>query len=51
MPQDHPHSSHWGAFTATTDGENIGIAPHPEDQDPSPLLQNREAAADRKSVV
>ncbi len=39
------HSSHWGAFTAWRDGDQVRVAPHPADPDPSPLLANIPAAA------
>ena len=35
-----PNSSHWGAFTATREGDGLRIEPHPLDPDPSPLLGN-----------
>jgi biotin/methionine sulfoxide reductase len=35
-----PHSSHWGAFSARSDGEKLVLVPHPNDPAPSPLLQN-----------
>jgi biotin/methionine sulfoxide reductase len=35
------HMSHWGAYTAQVDGEElVGVAPHPTDPLPSPLLGN-----------
>jgi biotin/methionine sulfoxide reductase len=35
------HTSHWGAYTAQVrDGELVGVAPHPDDPLPSPLLGN-----------
>ena len=40
-----PHSSHWGAFTAWQDGDAIAVRPHPNDPDPSPLLDNIPASA------
>ena len=46
-----PHSSHWGAFTARRDGERISVVTHPDDPDPSPLLQNIEAAARHPSRI
>ena len=39
MPVRVPHCSHWGAFTALVeDGRIVGIAPHPGDLAPSPML-------------
>src|SRR4051812_2753579 len=36
-----PHMSHWGAFRVTVDGNRIvGVAGHPDDPAPSPLLAN-----------
>ena len=34
------HSSHWGAFHARKQGEQLSIEPFKGDPDPSPLLQN-----------
>jgi len=34
------HSAHWGAFFATFDGQSVRVRPHPQDPDPSPLLDN-----------
>ncbi len=46
-----PHSSHWGAFFAQRDGERISVASHPDDPDPSPLLQNIPASARHPSRI
>lgn len=35
-----PHSSHWGAFFASWQGEELVVTPHPGDPDPNQLLQN-----------
>ena len=35
-----PHSSHWGAFSAYEDAGQLVVVPHPDDPDPSSLLQN-----------
>ena len=40
-----PQYSHWGAFTGWQDGATIGVRPHPDDPDPSPILGNVPAAA------
>ena len=34
------HSSHWGAFRARWMEGRLVVEPHPDDPDPSPLLQN-----------
>lgn len=34
------HSSHWGAFSATPNGDSLSIEPFSGDPDPSPLLDN-----------
>jgi biotin/methionine sulfoxide reductase len=39
-PLGTPHSAHWGSFYARWDGEQVSIAPHPEDPAPSPILGN-----------
>ncbi|WP_432509258.1 molybdopterin-dependent oxidoreductase [Kineococcus auxinigenes] len=45
-PPGTPHSSHWGAFTATTGADGrVTVHPHPDDPDPSPLLGNVPVAA------
>ena len=38
------HSAHWGAFSASWDGKNLTVVPHPGDPSPSPLLGNLQAA-------
>lgn len=35
-----PHSAHWGAFFAAFDGQTVKTRPHPDDPDPSPLIEN-----------
>jgi biotin/methionine sulfoxide reductase len=41
MPEFRPHLAHWGAFEAEVDdGRMIGVRPHRDDRDPSPLLDN-----------
>lgn len=39
-PVFRPHSSHWGAFSAALDGDEVLVRAHPGDPDPSPLLEN-----------
>ncbi|CAM4058338.1 molybdopterin guanine dinucleotide-containing S/N-oxide reductase [Bordetella muralis] len=34
------HSSHWGTFYASFDGRHVKVRPHPDDPDPSPLINN-----------
>ncbi|MCF7549762.1 molybdopterin-dependent oxidoreductase [Pseudonocardia sp. WMMC193] len=34
------HSAHWGVFRAEWEGERLRVTPHPDDPDPSPVLQN-----------
>ena len=47
-----PHSSHWGAFTATTDPDGrVRVHPHPDDPVPSALLANVPVAATRTARV
>ncbi|MEU5025853.1 molybdopterin-dependent oxidoreductase [Streptomyces milbemycinicus] len=47
-----PHSSHWGAFTATTHPDRgLEVTADPGDPDPSPLLRNLPAALDPRSRV
>ena len=45
------HSSHWGAFRAALNGEELRIAPHPDDPAPSPLLENFTAALRHRARV
>ena len=46
MTTSVPHSSHWGAFSATTDESGrVHVTPHPDDPAPSPLLANLPVAA------
>ncbi len=37
---DRLHSSHWGTFLVTRDGDRIKVRPNPLDPDPSPILRN-----------
>ncbi|WP_439810743.1 molybdopterin guanine dinucleotide-containing S/N-oxide reductase [Bordetella bronchiseptica] len=37
---ERPHSAHWGAFYAAFDGQAVRVRPHPDDPDPSPLIDN-----------
>ena len=34
------HAAHWGSFQVTVDGDDriVSVAPHPADEDPSPLI-------------
>ena len=50
-PGEHPHSSHWGTFLASADGELVSVRPHPDDPDPAPILANIPAAARHSSRV
>lgn len=34
------HSSHWGTFLVTRQGDRINVRPNPLDPDPSPILRN-----------
>ncbi len=51
MAEGIPHSSHWGAFFAQRDSDRISVVSHPDDPDPSPLLQNIPAAARHPSRI
>ncbi len=46
-----PHSSHWGAFSGRWDAGRLVIEPHPDDPEPSPLLQNFSAAIHHRARV
>ena len=35
-----PHTAHWGAFSASWDGDTLDVVPHPADREPSPILGN-----------
>ncbi len=35
-----PHSAHWGAFSASWDGTELKVQPHPADPDPNPIIDN-----------
>lgn len=50
-PGEHPHSSHWGTFLATADGDRVGVRPHPDDPDPAPILANIPGSARHGSRV
>lgn len=47
-----PHSSHWGAFSATPTPQGLRVEPHPGDPDPSPILHNiPDAPAHRSRIL
>lgn len=47
------HSSHWGSYTVTVSshGRVLGVDPHPDDPDPSPLLGNIPDGASNARVL
>jgi biotin/methionine sulfoxide reductase len=47
----HPHSAHWGAFSAGWQGDRLIVRPHPGDPDPNPVLQNFPEALRHKARV
>ena len=47
----HPHSSHWGAFSAGWQGDRLVVKPHPGDPDPNPILQNFPEAIRHKARI
>ncbi len=48
----HVNTSHWGAFSVTVEsGRVVGVQPHPDDPDPSPLLGNIADSAHHPSRV
>ncbi|MCU4183404.1 molybdopterin-dependent oxidoreductase [Acidiferrimicrobium sp. IK] len=45
-PRRARHASHWGSFSVDADGERVlRVVAHPDDPNPSPLLDNIAAAA------
>ncbi|MBD0417394.1 molybdopterin-dependent oxidoreductase [Tianweitania sp. Rool2] len=45
ISQGVPHSSHWGAFSVQSHGDELEVTPHPCDPMPSPILPNLNDAA------
>jgi len=39
-PVLHPHSAHWGVFSAGWADGKLQVKPHPADPDPNPLIDN-----------
>ncbi|MFN8533435.1 MAG: molybdopterin-dependent oxidoreductase [Dehalococcoidia bacterium] len=39
-PDEHSHHSHWGAFLASYDENGIAVRPHPDDPEPSAILES-----------
>ena len=35
-----PHTSHWGAFSARWQGDELEVRPHPGDPDPNRIIEN-----------
>jgi biotin/methionine sulfoxide reductase len=50
-PALRPHSSHWGLFSAGLRDENLVVAPHPDDPDPNPLIENLSGAIHHRARV
>ncbi len=46
-----PHSSHWGLFSAGWRGGHLVVAPHPNDPDPNPLIDNFVGAIHHRARV
>lgn len=55
MTQDgggwHPHSAHWGAFSARWDGKKLEMKPYGGDPAPSPILDNFSTALHHKARI
>ncbi len=45
------HSSHWGAFSGSWSAGELIVEPHPNDPEPSPILQNFPAALRHRARV
>ncbi len=46
-----PQYSHWGAFSDWLEGDAIRVRPHPDDPDPSPILDNVPASARHRARI
>jgi biotin/methionine sulfoxide reductase len=46
-----PHSAHWGVFSASWQGGELQVRPHPTDPDPSAILQNFPTALRHKARI
>jgi biotin/methionine sulfoxide reductase len=46
-----PQYSHWGAFSAWLEGDAVRVRPHPDDPDPSPILDNIPSAARHRARI
>ncbi|MGG7518743.1 molybdopterin guanine dinucleotide-containing S/N-oxide reductase [Allorhizobium undicola] len=47
----HPHTSHWGVFSARMTGDRLEVRPHPGDPDPNEILQNFPAALRHRARI
>ncbi|MBW0170838.1 MAG: molybdopterin-dependent oxidoreductase, partial [Hydrogenophaga sp.] len=47
----HPHSAHWGVFSAGWHNGTLVVKPHPGDPDPNPLIENFTTALHHQARV
>ena len=47
----HPHSSHWGVFSAGWQDDKLVVEPYQNDPDPNPLIQNFVGALQHRARV
>ena len=50
-PVMHPHSAHWGVFSAGWQDGRLVVRPYPGDPDPNPLIENVTTALRHKARV
>ncbi|CAN7681971.1 molybdopterin guanine dinucleotide-containing S/N-oxide reductase [Bradyrhizobium sp. LjRoot220] len=46
-----PHTSHWGAFSARWQGDELEVRPHPDDPDPNRIIENFPGALRHRARV
>src|ERR1700690_696852 len=46
-----PHTSHWGAFSARSRGDELEVRPHPDDPDPNRIIENFPGALHHRARV
>lgn len=47
----HPHSAHWGVFSAAWRDGQLSVRPHPGDPDPNPIIDNFTTAVRHRARV
>jgi biotin/methionine sulfoxide reductase len=47
----HPHTSHWGVFSARWSKDRLEVRPHPDDPDPNRIIENFPGALHHRARI